>query len=191
MPQFPNILTVLCNAEVRKLEPHATLIKCKTLARAIKAHRLKPISSDNLGKTIPERQLADQLIDAYFRTFEGAIRILHGPTFRAEYERYWQNPDAASEVFVMQLQLCMAIGATVYDDIFSLQSAAMQWVHEVQIWLMLPPEKSRMTIAGIQIMCMLVIAKACCAVGQDLTWVSTGSLIRQAMYMGLHRDPKQ
>lgn len=90
----------------------------------------------------------------------------------------------------MQLQLCMAIGATVYDDIFSLHSAAMQWVHEVQIWLMLPPEKSRMTIAGIQIMCMLVIAKACCAVGQDLTWVSTGGLIRQAMYMGLHRDPK-
>lgn len=90
----------------------------------------------------------------------------------------------------MQLQLCMAIGATVYDDIFSLHSAAMQWVHEVQIWLMLPPEKSRMTIAGIQIMCMLVIAKACCAVGQDLTWVSAGSLIRQAMYMGLHRDPK-
>ncbi|EEU38979.1 uncharacterized protein NECHADRAFT_43226 [Fusarium vanettenii 77-13-4] len=187
---FPNILNVLRNAEVRKIEPHAIFIKCKTLARAIKAHRLKPISSDNLGKTIPERQLANQLVDAYFRTFEGVVRILHGPTFRAEYERYWQNPDAASEVFVMQLQLCMAIGATVYDDIFSLHSAAMQWVHEVQIWLMLPPEKSRMTIAGIQIMCMLVIAKACCAVGQDLTWVSTGSLIRQAMYMGLHRDPK-
>ncbi|KAJ4174662.1 hypothetical protein NW754_005082 [Fusarium falciforme] len=187
---FPNILNVLRNAEVRKVEPHAIFLKCKTLARAIKAHRLKPISSNNLGKTIPERQLADQLVDAYFRTFEGVVRILHGPTFRAEYERYWQNPDAASEVFVMQLQLCMAIGATVYDDIFSLHSAAMQWVHEVQIWLMLPPEKSRMTIAGIQIMCMLVIAKACCAVGQDLTWVSTGGLIRQAMYMGLHRDPK-
>ncbi|RMJ10172.1 hypothetical protein CDV36_010224 [Fusarium kuroshium] len=187
---FPNILNVLRNAEVRKIEPHGIFVKCKTLGRAIKAHRLKPISSDNLGKTIPERQLADQLVEAYFRTFEGAIRILHGPTFRAEYERYWQNPSAASDVFIMQLQLCMAIGATVYDDIFSLHSAAMQWVHEVQIWLMLPPEKSRMTIAGIQIMCMLIIAKACCAVGQDLTWVSTGSLIRQAMYMGLHRDPK-
>ncbi|KAJ4323104.1 hypothetical protein N0V84_004504 [Fusarium piperis] len=187
---FPNILNVLCSPEVRKVELHAIFLKCKTLGRAIKVHRLKPISSDNLGKAIPERQLADQLIDAYFCTFEGAIRILHGPTFRAEYERYWQNPDAASDVFIMQLQLCMAIGATVYDDIFSLHSAAMQWVHEVQIWLMLPPEKSRMTIAGIQIMCMMIIAKACCAVGQDLTWVSTGSLIRQAMYMGLHRDPK-
>ncbi|KAF4988530.1 hypothetical protein FDECE_15017 [Fusarium decemcellulare] len=187
---FPGVLDVLRLAELRKVEPHTIFAKCKTLARAIKANRVKPISSDKLGETIPERALADQLVNAYFQSFEGVIRILHGPTFRAEYERYWQNPDAASDVFVMQLQLCMAIGATVHDDIFSLHSAAMQWVHEVQIWLMLPPEKSRMTIAGIQIMCMLVIAKACCAVGQDLTWVSAGSLVRQAMYMGLHRDPK-
>lgn len=164
--------------------------KCKKLARTIKAHRLKPVSTDKLGQTIPERALADQLVNAYFDTFEGVLRILHRPTFRVEYERYWQNPEAASQVFIMQLQLCMALGATVHDDVFSLKSASMQWVHEVQIWLMLPPEKSRMTIAGIQIMCMLSIAKACCAVGQDLTWVSTGALVRQAMYMGLHRDPK-
>ncbi|KAF4982507.1 hypothetical protein FZEAL_1877 [Fusarium zealandicum] len=189
-PQFPSILGVLRNEEARKSESHTILFKCKALARAIKGNRVKPISSDKLGQTIPERGIADQLVDAYFRNFEGVIRILHGPTFRAECERYWQNPDAASEVFVMQLQICMAIGATIHDDVFSYRSAAMQWVHEVQVWLMMPPEKSRMTIAGIQIMCMLTIAKACCAVGQDLTWVSTGSLIRQAMYMGLHRDPK-
>lgn len=84
----------------------------------------------------------------------------------------------------------MAIGATLYDDLYTLRPQAMQWVHEAQVWLLLPPEKSRMTIAGIQIMCMLAIAKATCAIGQDLTWVTTGSLIRQAMYMGLHRDPK-
>lgn len=89
----------------------------------------------------------------------------------------------------MQMQLCMALGATVHDDRFTLRSSAMQWVHEAQLWLLLPPEKSRMTIAGIQIMCMLTIAKATSAVGQDLTWVTTGGLVRQAMYMGLHRDP--
>ncbi|KAM5386873.1 hypothetical protein ACJZ2D_000166 [Fusarium nematophilum] len=187
---FPAILGVLKNAEARKIAPATTFVKCKALARSIKQHRLKPVSSDKLGQTVPERALADQLVDAYFRTFEGVLRILHGPTFRAEYERYWQNPSAAGDVFVMQLQVCMAIGATLHDDCFSLRSAAMQWVREAQLWLMLPPEKSRMTIAGIQIICMLAIAKACCAVGQDLTWVTAGSLVRQAMYMGLHRDPK-
>ncbi|KAF4966668.1 hypothetical protein FSARC_5657 [Fusarium sarcochroum] len=188
--QFPGILLVLKSAETQKSQSRLSFAKCKTLARSIKKNRLKPVSTDKLGQTIPERGLADQLVDAYFDTFEGVIRILHRPTFQSEYERYWQNPEAASQVFIMQLQLCMAIGATVHDDVFTIRSASMQWVHEVQIWLMVPPEKSRMTIAGIQIMCMLDIAKACCAVGQDLTWVSTGALVRQAMYMGLHRDPK-
>ncbi|KAH6889186.1 hypothetical protein B0T10DRAFT_548600 [Thelonectria olida] len=187
---FPNILGVLRQAEAKKIGPHFIFIKCKALARTIKENRLKPLSSATLGQRIPMRGLADQLVDAYFRTFEGAIRILHVPTFRAEYERYWQNPGAASTVFVMQMQLCMALGATVHDDLFTLRSDAMQWVHEAQLWLLLPPEKSRMTIAGVQIMCMIAIAKATCAVGQDLTWVTTGALIRQAMYMGLHRDPK-
>ncbi|KAJ4011307.1 hypothetical protein NW752_007156 [Fusarium irregulare] len=187
---FPSVLDVLKSAELQNKQPNMGFTKCKNLARIIKANRHKPVSTDKLGQTIPERGLVDQLVNAYFDTFEGAIRILHRPTFRTEYERYWQNPEAASQVFVMQMQLCMAIGATLHDDVFSLRPAAMQWVHEVQIWLMLPPEKSRMTIAGIQIMCMMSIAKGCCAVGQDLTWVSTGSLVRQAMYMGLHRDPK-
>ncbi|KPM40310.1 hypothetical protein AK830_g6222 [Neonectria ditissima] len=187
---FPSILGVLRQAESRKIGPHRIFIKCKTLARTIKENRHRPISSAGLGKTIPARGLADQLVDAYFRTFEGAMRILHAPCFRAEYERYWQNPGAANDVFIMQLQLCMALGATVHDDLFTLRATAVQWVHEAQLWLLLPPEKSRMTIAGIQIMCMLATAKATCAVGQDLTWVTTGGLIRQAMYMGLHRDPK-
>ncbi|KAL6412282.1 hypothetical protein AUP68_04666 [Ilyonectria robusta] len=187
---FPSILGALRHAEALKIGPHRMFVKCKTLARTIKENRIRPITSAHLGKAIPMRDLADQLVDAYFRTFEGAIRILHVPTFRAEYERYWQNPSAANDVFVMQMQLCMALGATVHDDLFSLRATAMQWVHEAQLWLLLPPEKSRMTIAGIQIMCMLAIAKATCAIGQDLTWVTTGGLVRQAMYMGLHRDPK-
>ena len=166
-------------------------MKCKTLGRAIKENRHKPITTNQLGQTVPQRPLADQLVDIYFSSFEGSIRILHAPTFRSEYERYWQNPGATSDVFVMQLQIVMAIAATLYDDLFTMRSQATQWVHEAQVWLLLPPEKSRMTIAGIQIMCMLSIAKATCAIGQDLTWVSIGSLVRQAMYMGLHRDPKQ
>lgn len=160
------------------------------MGKIIKEHRLKPLATSNLGQNIPQRELADQLVDIYFRTFEGVLRILHAPTFREEYDKYWQNPSAASDAFVMQLQLCMAIGASMYDDLYSLRLTAMQWVHEAQIWLLLPPEKSKMTIAGLQIMCMLTIAKATCSIGQELTWITTGGLLRQAMYMGLHRDPK-
>ncbi|KAM0326588.1 hypothetical protein ACHAQA_006457 [Verticillium albo-atrum] len=139
---------------------------------------------------MPAKELADQLVDAYLRTFESVYRIVHIPSFRAEYERYWLSPETANESFVVLLQLCMAIGAAFHDDTFSLRTIATQWVYEAQVWLMLPCEKSRMTITGLQIMCLLHHAKHTTNIGSDLTWIGAGALLRTAMYMGLHEDPK-
>ncbi|UNI20434.1 hypothetical protein JDV02_006522 [Purpureocillium takamizusanense] len=188
---LPTEFAILGRAEVEKTDVYHALVKCKALARRIKQLRYRPLSSDKLGKQIPPRSVADQLVDNYLRTFEGVLRIVHVPSFRADYERYWQNPDAANDAFVMQMQLCMALGAVMYDDFFSMRATAVQWIQEAQLWLMLPPEKSRMTIAAIQIGCLLVLAKSVCGVGPDLTWIACGSLVRKAMYMGLHRDPSR
>jgi hypothetical protein len=174
-----------------KGELYHELKKCKKIGRRIKEHRMQPLSSTNLGETVPRRELADQLVDAYLRTFEGVLRVLHVPSFRAEYERYWQNPDAVADHVRIQIQLCCALGAVFHDDEFSLRANAMRWIYEAQMWLMLPPEKARMTIAGLQIMCLLAQARSVCAVGHDLVWITAGGLVRKAMYMGLHRDPSQ
>lgn len=188
--QLPTEFGLLGRAEVEKTDVYQALVKCKALGRRIKENRHRPVSSENIGKQIPPRDVADQLIDNYLRTFEGVLRIVHVPTFRADYERYWQNPEAANDAFVMQMQLCLALGATLYDEYFTMRATAMQWIYEAQLWLMLPPEKGRMTIPSIQVTCLLVLAKSTCGVGQDLTWITTGALLRKAIYMGLHRDPK-
>lgn len=177
-------------AAAEKNELCELLVNCKRLGRRIKENRFKPLSSLSIGKQIPPRELADKLVENYIRTFEGVLRIVHIPTFRAEYERYWQNPDAASDSFVIQLQLCMALGCVVHDDTYSMRPMASQWVHEAQLWLIIPPEKGRMTIAGIQIRCLLCLARATASVSHDLIWSFAGSLVRIAMAMGLHRDPK-
>lgn len=66
----------------------------------------------------------------------------------------------------------------------------MQWIHEAQVWLAAPDsEKSNMTIAGLQIMCLLHLARETTGVSADLVWISCGALLRTAMYMGLQRDP--
>lgn len=166
------------------------LSQCKAIGRKIKKNRQRPLSSETLGQSLPAKDVADQLVDKYLSTFEGVLRIVHVPTFRQDYERYWQNPGAANMSFVMQLQLCLALGAIAHDDVFSMRAMAMHWISEAQLWLTLPPEKAKMTIAGVQTWCLLVQAKSCCGVGQDLTWVTMGSLVRLAMYMGLHRDPR-
>ena len=183
-------MALLGREECQKGNLYQCLAKCKVLGRKIKASRLRPLSSLDLCNNVPSRQVADGLVEAYLRTFEGVLRIVHVPIFRADYERYWQNPSAANEAFVIMLQLCLALGSVFHDDPLSMKSMAIGWIHEAQLWLMLPPEKSRMTLAGIQIMCLLTLAKSVCGVGQDLTWVMAGSLVRNAMYMGLHRDPK-
>lgn len=164
--------------------------KCKAMARTIKSRRVPVFHTISIGDRVPAREVADQLIEAYLRTFESVYRVVHIPSFRAEYERYWANPQGANDHFLVLMQLCMAIGAAVHDDTFSLRASATHWVYEAQFWLMMPCEKSRMTIPGLQISLLLHQAKHMTNIGADLTWVGAGSLLRMAMCMGLHEDPR-
>lgn len=134
--------------------------------------------------------MADQLVDAYLRTFEGVYRIIHIPSFKREYGAYWENPAAATQSFIIQLQLCMAVGACFLDDTFSYRHLATQWIYEAQFWFVQPSEKSRMNIQGLQALCLLYLARETCSIGADLVWVSVGNLARTAMFMGFHRDPE-
>lgn len=187
---FPKELGTLVAEEADQGKLFQALHKCKLLGRKIKAHRLQPILSTQLGENMPSRQDADALVENYINTFEGIFRIIHIPIFRADYERYWQDVNSATDALVLLIKLCMALGSTVRDDSDAWKPTAMQWVREAHVWLTLPPEKSRLTLQGIQIMCLILLCKSVIGLGQDLTWVLTGGVIRNAMYMGLHRDPK-
>lgn len=139
---------------------------------------------------MPSKNLSDQLVGAYLRTFESVYRILHVPTFWKDYHHFWDDPVRSDKGFTILLQLCMAIGTCFYDETCSLRNLAIQWIYEAQFWLMSPAEKSRMNIPGLQTMCLLHLARETCGVGGDLIWISAGSLMRTAMYMGLHREPE-
>ncbi|KAL7629864.1 hypothetical protein AAE478_001387 [Parahypoxylon ruwenzoriense] len=174
----------------KKSEPIALIGKCKSLARTIKARRT-PEMSFKFGTNIPSRETADELVDAYLRTLESIFRILHVPSFRKEYEAFWLSSDSPDLPFVIQLQLVMAIGSTLHDDLFTMRSSAMQWVNEAQCWLITPIPKSRLTITCLQNMLLLLLARQTASVGPDLIWISVGQVMRTAIFMGLHRDPKK
>ena len=170
------------------------LEKCKNMARAAKAER--PIQSfmlPDFKSSIPSREVSDQLVHLYLRTFESAYRILHIPSFQKEYTQYWNDPQAASTGFVVKLLLVMAIGSCFYQDANNddtLRSLVPQWVYAGQWWLSAPSEKSRLNLAGLQVHCLMLLARQTNALGGDLIWISAGSLLRTAFNMGLHRDPK-
>ncbi|KAH8660284.1 hypothetical protein BX600DRAFT_467509 [Xylariales sp. PMI_506] len=165
---------------------------CKSLSSHIKLQRKQkvqiPREHSEFGRWIPPRQIADSLLDAYLRTFETVYRILHVPSLKDEYENFWERAETRRLEFVIMLQLCLAIGACFYDDTFSLRKEATQWVYEARAWLLLS-EKSQSTIWGLQIMCLLHIARQTCGIEASASWISIGSLVNAAMLMGVHLDP--
>lgn len=141
-----------------------------------------------------EKDFADRVVNLYTLHFESAFRILHVPSFRKEFEQYWIDPSEASCELKFKVQLVLAIGFSIHpanSATSETRSAAHQWCYAAQNWLAGPMEKSRLSIGGLQIQCLLIVARQVLSIGGDLIWVSMGTLVRSAMQMGLHRDPKR
>ncbi|KAI1766820.1 putative C6 transcription factor [Hypoxylon sp. FL1150] len=168
----------------------ALMQKSKSLARTIKKRRA-PSWPAQLSHRLPPKSLADELVDCYLRTTETVYRILHVPTFKREYDAHWISQGEPSTAFLVQLKLVLAIGATTYDDTFSLRADAMQWVYEAMTWLAEPGFKHRLNLQYIQINLLLLLARELVDVGPDLVWISVGTVLRTSIYMGLHKDPKR
>jgi hypothetical protein len=114
---------------------------------------------------------------------------LHVPSFRKDYEALWVSPNEPNTTFLVLLKLVFAIGAVTYDEKFSLRTSALQWVYEGQLWISEPNFKARLSIQALQINLLLLRAREVVAVGGESIWIAAGSLLRTAVYMGLHRDP--
>ncbi|KAB8229639.1 putative C6 transcription factor [Aspergillus alliaceus] len=178
-------------------EPDCSIVEavaqCKQLARDMKKQlpSRSPLPA-GIHQSFPNRLVMKELIDLYFNTFESCYRILHLPSFRAEYECYTQQPETAHPSSVVKISLVMSIAAALHCDStlrFDLRVKAQRWIHISHTWLSAPLEKDRLTIDGIQIHCLLLLARQVNRIGADLVWISSGSLIRMAMQMGLHQDP--
>ncbi|KAK2882575.1 hypothetical protein FQN49_000223 [Arthroderma sp. PD_2] len=178
------------NSEIRALYH-----KCKRLARAIKAREIakQPLWATILDQ-VPSRITAEQLVHAYLRTFESVFRVLHVPSFLQELNNHWANPSSSSDEFIIKLLLVMAIGLSLSPDrheIATSYKTPSQWIWTAQSWLNSPFEKCRVNISGIQIYCLLLLARQTNGVRGDLVWISAGSMLRMAMHIGLHVGPSR
>ncbi|KAF2681793.1 hypothetical protein K458DRAFT_391743 [Lentithecium fluviatile CBS 122367] len=164
------------------------MYRCKRLARVTKAQRT-PSWPCPPTPELPPKRLADELVECYLRTSESVYRVLHVPSFRRDYNALWVTGAEPDRSFPVQLKLVLAIGATTYDRYFSLRPSAIRWVYEAESWFAHPSLKHRLGLQYLQIHALVLIGRELAAVGEDLVWISAGSLLRSAIYMGLHRDP--
>ncbi|KAL4893643.1 hypothetical protein BDV59DRAFT_193103 [Aspergillus ambiguus] len=150
-----------------------------------------------LPDMIPHRRVADELLNLYLSTFETTYRILHVPTFLKQYEAYWASPESADMIFIAKLLAVMAASSCFFgpstrlNEKETLRSAATGWILAIQSWISSTFVSSAIEFDLIQIQCILMIARQVDAADSDLVWISSGSVIRSAMTLGLHRSPSR
>ncbi|KAJ5192811.1 Transcription factor [Penicillium cf. viridicatum] len=170
------------------------LRKSKVFAKHLKTGRpSKCLGGAGFDLRPPSRELADTMVDLYCTSFESVYRIIHVPSFRSEYQRYWDNPESATASQCLKILLVISIGSSLHDHgnaTTGLRQKVQQWVHAAQAWLSGPLEKDRLDVGGLQVYCLVILARQIFSIGGDLVWVSMGSVIRMAMQIGLHHDPK-
>ncbi|RSL99376.1 hypothetical protein CEP52_009742 [Fusarium oligoseptatum] len=177
-----------------------TLQEARNLRFALKKQNAATLEQPirDLRETLPVKETCDDLIRCYLRTFEPMYRIIHVPSFWNEYSQVWVGEHASTlqPVFFIKLTLILALGTTfkeVSDDAEAshLWRLAQTWIQNAQWWLTGPSEKTTYNLDGLQAFCLLLLARQTTFNCRGATsWLSSGSLLRAAITMGLHRNPK-
>ena len=151
----------------------------------------------NLLEPLPWKETCDCLVSCYLRTFDPMYRIVHVPSFQKDFDQIWDSSPGltAPVVFLVKLSLVLAMGTIFYDagddnEANHMRRLAQTWVQNTQWWLTGPSEKATYNIDGLQVFCLLLLARqtAFNCPGAS-SWLSAASLLRMAITVGLHRDP--
>ena len=168
--------------------------KCKTASKALKAHRIDTIPTLlEVKSSLPYRGVTDRLVQFYLQTFEPLYRILHVPSFQAQYEQFWDRPNDVADEFLVILVLVMAVGLCFEEESsvgLDVRSQIRLWTNAARSYVSRPLEKRRLDLDMIRIHCLLLLAREASSAEGDLVDISGGTLLRLAIQMGLHRDPE-
>ncbi|OGM45806.1 C6 transcription factor [Aspergillus bombycis] len=206
--QFPDIKSFA--EEIRVASPQLSALR-PDLARVKRGlWKRKPLNApfpepttSSLTQMLPSRRVVDDLVVLYLTYFEATHRILHVPSFLKELDEFWaqrDNPDFVSPHFVVQLLLVLACAWNLADfDTLQLKNdneseltcyTAIEWVLHAERWIENSHIK-RPDIMAFRLYILLLVAKNAHGMKRSKAWLDTGTLIKQAMLAGYHRDPSR
>ena len=117
---------------------------------------LESPSNPLLGLELPSRKISDILVTLYLKSFESTHRILHIPSFWVDYQRYWNDPQNASNELRLTVLLIIDIGSSLHKEEntdIGFRKMVHRWVHAAQAWLSGTLEKDRLSVSALQIDC--------------------------------------
>ncbi|KAJ6111408.1 hypothetical protein N7523_007469 [Penicillium sp. IBT 18751x] len=156
---------------------------------------LSPSVNAKLLHLFPEEAIADQLIHIYLDTVESTYRVVHVPSFCEEYKAFRENELSARPAFLVLMLLMMSAASclsnesvTYVGDSAVARERAALWIEVSEQWLQKQSQKH--TYLSIwQIRCLLLVSKQVNVIKKKRIWTEAGTLLRQAMAAGFHRDP--
>ncbi|OQE18755.1 hypothetical protein PENSTE_c017G03406 [Penicillium steckii] len=143
----------------------------------------------------PDEAIVKRLIEIYIDTVETTYRIVHIPSFWKEYNEYHLDKRSARPAFLILTLLMMSISSClseektthVGDSAVARERAAL-WIEISEQWLRTQSQKHIHLITW-QIRCLLLLSKQVNVIKKKRIWTEAGTLLRQAMAAGFHRDP--
>lgn len=150
-----------------------------------------------LESLLPTKEEADALIQVYLDQFEQVHRIVHIPTFRKEYEQYWEPGSTKRYAAFTALILSMiAVASCVHTHehlkfIGMMSNArhwAEKWIKACDNWSQRQSQKHRRLI-HYQVACLLYLGKRVNTIKKKRFWTGSGALIQDGIAVGLHREP--
>ncbi|KAH8726529.1 hypothetical protein GQ44DRAFT_771292 [Phaeosphaeriaceae sp. PMI808] len=152
-----------------------------------------------LQELLPPKPYCDRLVAKYFNFFERTLRVLHVPTFMRHYDQLWttRNPEAAYNLasILPQLTTIMIISCQIdHNNHLDEDRASRMYlkgpaIDVVQAWLDGLGRRQRTELCTLQVEILLLLARKFCGIHPEKLWISTGSLVRSAMVMGLNINP--
>lgn len=162
---------------------------------AVFTDSLLPVQK-RMADILPNKSICDRLLDAYIVMSEGLYRVVHVPSFRAEYEAFWQQRNV-SDAFLPRLMCMLSLGARFETDKRGLSHDRSDGIHAptactlARAWLDSLRGKQSVDMDTLQCEVLLLHATRMMASKNQDSWTHLGSIVRMAMIMGLHRDPDE
>lgn len=143
---------------------------------------------------VPSRPRSDVMVNLYLENVDTTFGIIHVPSFREEYEAFWQDPSSARPAFVVVLVLMIACVECVVDEsprLFIADSPlarerSAKTVEVCEDWVAKQSQK-HMSLEYFQILCLLLLVKQSSSIKMKRRWTEAGTLVRFAVSAGLNR----
>ena len=146
---------------------------------------------------LPDQATCDGLVPIYFNNYENCYRILHNPSFRAEYADFWLHHREGTLILthflptlLVVLSVASNLGITPLCNLVTFEFSGQPSVRElIKTWMCRLPRRHKYSFATLQLKMLMFLPQRSQSSRIEELWIDTGELVRHALLMNLDREP--